>query len=89
MEKLNSRWGYGILVGVMRRSGEVWLAFEDKILSASSVRRIPVKKRWGEDRISRLTGSHGIGKEALDADGEMHEDDGKRWYSEGRFNFVR
>ena len=28
-------------------------------------------------------------KEALDADGEMPEDDGERLYSEGRFNFVR
>ena len=52
MEKINSRWEFGIFVGVRRRSGEVWVAVEGKILSARSVRRIPVEQRWGEDCIS-------------------------------------
>ena len=47
LEKLNSRWEFGIFVGVRRRSGEVWIAVKGKILSARSVRRISVEKRWG------------------------------------------
>ena len=31
MEKRNARWEHGILVGVGRRSGEVWVAVKDKI----------------------------------------------------------
>ena len=49
-----------------------------------------MEQRWGEDCVSwvdRVPWNRY--KEALDADGEMPEDDGKRWYSEGRFNFVR
>ena len=49
LEKINSRWEFGIFVGVRRRSGEVWVAVKGKVLSARSVRRIPVEHRWGED----------------------------------------
>ena len=45
---------------------------------------------WGEDCLSWVDRvPRNRYKEALDADGEMPEDDRKRWYSEGRFNFVR
>ena len=45
---------------------------------------------WGEDCLSWVDRAPwNRYKEALDADGEMPEDDGKRWYSEDRFNFVR
>ena len=47
MEKINARWEYGILVGVRRRDWEVWVAVKGKILSARSVKRIPVEQRWG------------------------------------------
>ena len=82
--------GVWYLCWVRTRSGKVWVAVKGKILSARSVRGIPVEHRWGEDRLSwvdRVPWNRY--KEALDADGEMPEDDGKRWYSEGRFNFVR
>ena len=88
--KINSRWEFGIFLKVRRRSGEVWIAVKGKILSARSVRRLLVEQRWGEDCLSwvdRVPWNRY--KEALDADGEMLEDDGKRWYSDGRFNFVR
>ena len=49
VEKIKSRWEVGIFVGVRRRSGEVWVAVKGKVLSARSVRRIPVEHRWGED----------------------------------------
>ena len=87
MEKINSRWEFGIFVGVRKRSGEVWVAVKGKVLSARLVRRIPVEHRWGEDCLSwvdRVPWNRY--KEALDADGEMPEDDGKRWYSVSRFN---
>ena len=40
------------MVRIRSRSGEVWVAVKGKILSARSVRRIPVGQRWGEDGIS-------------------------------------
>ena len=42
VEKINSRWQFGIFVGVRRRSGEVCVAVKGKNLSARSLRRIPV-----------------------------------------------
>ena len=56
LEKINSRWEFGIPVGVMRRSGEAWVAVKGKVLSARSVGRIPVEHRWGEDCISWVDG---------------------------------
>ena len=89
LEKMNSRWEFGIFVGVRRRSGEVWIAVKGKILSARSVRRIPVEHRWGEDCLSLVDRvPWNRYKEALDADGDVPEDDGKRWYSDGRFSDV-
>jgi len=49
MEKINARWEYGILVGVRRRSGELWVSIKDKVIAVRSVRRIPKEERWGED----------------------------------------
>ena len=90
LEKINSRWEFGIFVGVRRRrrSGGIWIAVKGKILSARSVRRIPVEHRWGEDCLAwvdRVPWNRY--KEALDADGDVPEDDGKgkRWYSVSRF----
>ena len=48
-EKINTRWEYGISVGVRRKSGEIWISVGDKVLGARSVRRIPVEDRWSED----------------------------------------
>ena len=47
MAKINSRLEYGILGGVRRRSGEVWVAVKARILSVRSVRRIPVEQVGG------------------------------------------
>ena len=90
LEKINSRWEFGIFVGVRRMSREVWLVVKGRVLSARSVRRIPVEHRCGEDCLSwvdRVPWNRY--KEALDADGDVLEDDGKRWYSDRRFSFVR
>ena len=68
---------------------EVWVAVEGRVLKARSVRRIPVEHRWGEHCLSWVDRvSWNRYKEALDADGDMPEDDGKRWYSEGRYNIC-
>ena len=37
------------VVGVRRRSGELWIAVKHKVFAATSARRIPVEERWGED----------------------------------------
>ena len=34
LEKINPRFEYGIFVGVRRRSGEVWIATKDRLVSA-------------------------------------------------------
>ena len=51
MSKMKPRWEYGIFIGIRQRSGEVWVASEDKISTARSVRRIPVEERWSEDSV--------------------------------------
>ena len=61
VEKINARWEHGILVGVRRGSGELWVAVKDKVLSVRWVRRMPVEQRWGRTAFHGLTGSHGIG----------------------------
>ena len=74
LEKINARWEYGIFVGVRRRSGEVWIAAKDKIISARSVRRIPIEHRWSKDCVnwvSRVPWNRY--KDAEDADGEVPE----------------
>ena len=37
------------MIGVRRRSGELWIAVKDKVFAVRSVRRIPVEDRWSED----------------------------------------
>ena len=74
MEKINARWEHGIFVGIKRRSGEVWIAIKDKIVSARSVRRIPVEHRWGEDCVKWVTRTPwNRYKDAVDADGDLPE----------------
>ena len=74
LEKINARWEFGIFVGVRRRSGEVWIATKDKILTARSVRRIPAEQRWSMDSLSWIQGVPWRRyKDALDGDGELPE----------------
>ena len=74
LEKINARWEFGIFVGVRRRSGEVWIATKDKILTARSVRRIPVEQRWTQDSLSWIQGVPWRRyKDALDGDGDLPE----------------
>ena len=52
LEKLNSRWSPGIVVGVKRFSNEIMVSVADEVLFVRSVRRIPVEHRWGQDCVS-------------------------------------
>jgi hypothetical protein len=49
MEKINSRWDFGIFIGVRRRSNEVMLSTVGGIEYARSVRRLTAERRWGPD----------------------------------------
>ena len=49
LEKINSRWDYGIFVGVRKISNELMVATAEGIKFVRSVRRIPFERRWGED----------------------------------------
>eukprot|EP00973_Karenia_brevis_P020484 2813536-Karenia_brevis.AAC.1 len=49
MEKIKSRWGYGIFVGGNRKSSEFLIANEEGIRKSRSIRRIAKEKKWSED----------------------------------------
>ena len=49
------RDGIGIFVGIRKKSNEVWIAIKDSIVTARSVRRIPIEKRWSEDCLTWVT----------------------------------
>ena len=66
--------GIWYFVGVRRRSGELWIATQDRVLSTRSVRRLPVENRWGNDCVgwvSRVPWNRY--KDAADADGDLPE----------------
>ena len=44
MDKISSRWGYGIFVGERVRSGEFWVSTKAGVNKARSVRRIGGRK---------------------------------------------
>ena len=68
LEKINARWEYGIFVGVRRRrSGEVWIATRRKILSACSVRRIPMDVDRSRLRIDHPGYDHKYAEEDMNA----------------------
>ena len=52
MDKISSRWSYGIFVGVRSRSGELWVADKDGVHKVRSVRRLAQQDRWSADSIS-------------------------------------
>ncbi len=51
MNKINSKWEFGIFVGVRQKSGEIWVATPDGIHKARSVRRIAKQDRWTQDSL--------------------------------------
>ena len=73
-EGINSRWEYGIFVGVRRKSGEVWIAIKDRILGARSIKRIPKEERWSKDNLEWVTRvPWNRYRDAGDADGALPE----------------
>jgi hypothetical protein len=80
MEKVNSRWGYGIFIGVRTRSNElIVIDFESKdIKYVRTVRRIPEGQRWDSknlELVSVVPWNRGQGDK--DADGDVPEFDVK------------
>eukprot|EP00973_Karenia_brevis_P076449 10621736-Karenia_brevis.AAC.1 len=51
MEKFNARLGYGIFVGVNRRSNEFWIADEEEVRKAKSCVK---EKKWSEGNLKRV-----------------------------------
>ena len=74
-EKLNSRWEYGIFVGVKKESGELWVATPQGITAARSVKRIVRESRWSKDCKAwvRHVPWHRAADDAA-ADGDIPED---------------
>ena len=49
--KLRERWGYGVFVGVKRRSNEIMVCSQEGLKYVRSVRRVVPEKRWGIDNL--------------------------------------
>ena len=85
MNKINSKWDYGIFVGVRQKSGEFWVANESGIHKARSVRRIAVQDRWTQDSVKWVKYvPWNRYKDQQDADGDIPEEAAVTWSLEGR-----
>ena len=52
MDKLSSKWEFGIFVGIRQKSGEIWVADRNGVHKARSVRRLAKQDRWTTDSVS-------------------------------------
>jgi len=55
-EKIDSRWECGILLGVRRKSGEVWVATDEKLICVRTVGRIPIQGMCCMDCLTWIPG---------------------------------
>lgn len=51
LNKLRSRWGQGIFVGVFLRSNQAMVATKSGMVLRRYSRRLPFKSRWGPDTL--------------------------------------
>ena len=51
LNKIKSRWGFGIFVGFKRKSNEMMVSTVEGIRESRSVRRLAEEKRWTEDTL--------------------------------------
>ena len=74
LERINSRWEYGIFVGARRKSNEIMVMNMSGLFKVRSVRRIPFEKRWTEDSLTWVCWApwHRC-KDREDQDGELPE----------------
>jgi hypothetical protein len=74
LEKIKDRWEHGILLGVSRKSNELWIGTRQGVDSARSVKRIPIEQRWGEDNVNWVQWAPWRRyKDAVEADGDLPE----------------
>jgi hypothetical protein len=52
LDKLSSKWEFGIFVGIRQKSGEIWVADRNGVHKARSVRRLAKQDRWTTDSVS-------------------------------------
>ena len=79
MQKLEPRWEYGIFIGVRRRSGEVYVATEGKMVKmARTIRRVPEEDRWAVANFDLVRQAPwNLGNDDKEADGLASEFDFK------------
>ena len=80
IEKINTRWGYGLFLGVRPTSGKLIVADQEteSIKYTRTVRRVPLKERWSSDNlqgVAHVPWNKGNGDK--EADGDMPESDVK------------
>ena len=51
MAKINSRWDFGIFVGIRSRSGEFVISTPEGLNKARSIRRVALQDRWSADAV--------------------------------------
>ena len=79
-EKLNARWGYGLIVGVRSQSHELVLIDQETniVKYVRTVRRIPEDQRWQVDNLEWVQAvPWNMGTGDAEADGEAPEFDFK------------
>ena len=72
LDKINTKWEYGIFVGIRQKSGEIWVADQNGVHKARSVRRLARQDRWTADSVlwvRNVPWNRYKGQE--DADGEV------------------
>jgi hypothetical protein len=62
MEKLEVRWGRGVFLGVIWRTGEALIGTSEEVVKASCVKRMSEESRWDGGRIEKIRGCRGIGR---------------------------
>ena len=72
MQKIETMWGRGIVVGVMRKSGEVIIATDEKTIKVvRTVKRVPEEERWVVDNlewVQHVPWNMGVGDKEKDGD---------------------
>ena len=56
-DKLNTRWGSGVWLGIREESGEVFIGTEDGVVKCRSIRRKAGPERWNPELFSKVKGT--------------------------------
>ena len=58
-DKMNTRWGSGIWLGIREESGKTFVGTEDGVIKTRSIRRKAGSERWNKDLFNSIKVHHG------------------------------